>query len=186
MAIFVDANNKAVRQIPNSIVMKLPSSGRFNNDICNNVIGNFVGSMISNANPMTVVNITSNDNTVNIIPAVFPSVRMIGLAARPNPFYISDINIYDLAIAQVNQPDNLMALRMCARIAFWRYRVLKQQSFGGSNKMMITNMSNKTRNMNKRQRRSKSKSKSKSMSMFKSAKRAFYRTNKRNRTSKKY
>ena len=46
------------------------------------------------------------------------------------------------------------------------------------------NIKNKTRNMNKRQRQRRSKSKS--MSMLKSAKRAFYRTNKRNKTSRHY
>jgi hypothetical protein len=50
---------------------------------------------------------------------------------------------------------------------------------GGYTKKNITK---KTRNMNKRQRRSKSKS----MSMLKSAKRTFYRTNKRNKTSRQY
>ena len=52
---------------------------------------------------------------------------------------------------------------------------------GGYTKKNIT--SKKTRNMNKRQRQRRSKSKS--MSMFKSAKRAFYRTNKRNKTSRR-
>ena len=52
---------------------------------------------------------------------------------------------------------------------------------GGYTKKNIT--SKKTRNMNKRQRQRRSKSKS--ISMFKSAKRAFYRTNKRNKTSRR-
>lgn len=186
MAIFVDANGKAVREIPKSVVMKLPTTNRFENDTCNNVIGNYVGSMM--AAPMTVVNITSDANTVNIIPAVFPT-RAVGVpGGLPGQVYISDVDIRQEQFAQIYQPDNLMALRMCARIAFWRYRAMKPSSKGGSNKMMITNMSNKTRNMTKRQRRSKSKSKSKSksMSMFKSAKRAFYKTNKRNKTSRRY
>lgn len=80
------------------------------------------------------------------------------------------------------------ALRTLARIYSWEYMNLQsqagtdlfQQHFGG--KKNITNK--KYRNVNKRQRRSKSKSKS--MSMLKSAKRTFYRTNKRNKTSKKY
>ena len=46
------------------------------------------------------------------------------------------------------------------------------------------NITKKNRNMNKRQRQRRSKSKS--MSMLKSAKRAFYRTNKRNKTSRQY
>lgn len=187
MAIFVDANGKAVREIPTSIVMKLPTTNRFNNNICNNVIGNYVGSMM--VAPMSVVNITSDDNTVDIISAVYPAARVLGVAAAlPAALYISDIDIRGQLLNQINQPDNLMALRMCARIAFWRYRAMKPQSKGGSNNMMITNISNKTRNMTKRQRRSKSKSKSKSksMSMLKSAKRTFYRTNKRNKTSRRY
>jgi hypothetical protein len=187
MAIFVDANGTAVREIPTSIVMKLPTTNRFNNDICNNFIGNYVGSMM--AASMSVVNITSNDNTVNVAAAVYPPARVLGIAGGlPGNLYISDIDIRNQALNQINQPENLMALRMCARIAFWRYRVIKPASKGGSNKMMITNMSNKTRNMTKRQRRSKSKSKSKSksMSMLKSAKRTFYRTNKRNKTSRRY
>jgi hypothetical protein len=81
-----------------------------------------------------------------------------------------------------------LALRTLARIYSWEYMNaqslagadLFQQHFGG--KKNITNK--KYRNVNKRQRRSKSKSKS--MSMLKSAKRTFYRTNKRNKTSKKY
>ena len=48
------------------------------------------------------------------------------------------------------------------------------------------NIKNKTRNMNKRQRQRQRRSKSKSMSMLKSAKRAFYRMNKRNKTSRHY
>lgn len=187
MAIFVDANNKAVRQLPSSIVMKFPSTNRFNNNICNNVIGNYVGSMM--VAPMTVVNITSDANTVNVAAAVFPAARVLGIVALPGNVYISDVDIRQEALAQINNPDNLMALRMCARMAFWRYRAMKPQSKGGSNNMMITNnISNKTRNMTKRQRRSKSKSKSKSksMSMLKSAKRTFYRTNKRNKTSRRY
>jgi hypothetical protein len=80
------------------------------------------------------------------------------------------------------------ALKTLARIYSWEYMNrqsqdgvdLFQQHFGG--KKNITNK--KYRNVNKRQRRSKSKSKS--MSMLKSAKRTFYRTNKRNKTSKKY
>jgi hypothetical protein len=184
MAIFVDANGRAVREIPISIVMKLPTTNRFNNDICNNAIGNYVGSMT--ATPMTVVNITSDANTVNITDAVFPAERVLGVRGLPGQIFISDIDIRQVQLAQIYQPYNLMALRMCARIAFWRYRAIKPSSKGGSNKMMITNMSNKTRNMTKRQRRSKSKSKSKSksMSMLKSAKRTFYRTNKRNKTSR--
>ena len=79
------------------------------------------------------------------------------------------------------------ALRTLARIYSWEYMNLQSvhidlfhPHFGG--KKNITNK--KYRNVNKRQRRSKSKSKS--MSMLKSAKRTFYRTNKRNKTSKKY
>ena len=53
---------------------------------------------------------------------------------------------------------------------------------GGYIKKNIT--SRKNRNMNKRQRQRRSKSKS--MSMLKSAKRTFYRTNKRNKTSRQY
>lgn len=187
MAIFIDANNKAVRQLPKDIIMKFPSTNRLSNDTCNNVIGNYVGSMM--AAPMTVVNITSNNNTVNVAAAVFPAARVLGIpGGLPGNLYISDIDIRQEPLNQIYDPDNLMALRMCARIAFWRYRAMKPQSFGGSNKMMITNISNKTRNMTKRQRRSKSKSKSKSksMSMLKSAKRTFYRTNKRNKTSRRY
>ena len=52
---------------------------------------------------------------------------------------------------------------------------------GGYTKKNITK---KNRNMNKRQRQRRSKSKS--MSMLKSAKRTFYRTNKRNKTSRHY
>ena len=123
------------------------------------------------------------------VPAVFPAARVLGIVGLPANVYISDIpDIRTQALDQINTPDNLMALRMCARIAFWRYRAMKPQSFGGSNKMMITNISNKTRNMTKRQRRSKSKSKSKSksMSMFKSAKRTFYKMNKRSKTSRRH
>jgi hypothetical protein len=63
--------------------------------------------------------------------------------------------------------------------------VLRRRGLAGGYKK---NIKNKYRNMTKKQRhsKSKSKSKSKSMSMFKSAKRAFYRTNKRNKTSRKY
>jgi len=184
-ALFIDQNGNLVKQLPSSIIMKLPTTHRIENNQLNNGIANYVGSMMQT--PMTVVNITNTGNRVNVSAAVFPA-RMFGAGALPANVWISDHDIRAQPLNQIYDlnGDNLMALRMCARIALWRYRAIKPQSTGGSNKMMITNMSNKTRNMNKRQRRSKSKSKSKSMSMFKSAKRAFYKTNKRNKTSRRY
>jgi hypothetical protein len=191
MVIFVDkATGKPLKRIPSNIVMKLRKDGRQEADICNNAIGNFVGLMA--AVPMKVVSIVTNEEQGNKVSVVDPSLPVVqakinpAMANVPGNYFVGNVDVRALAAANVLQNEPLY--RFLARCAFYRYRAENQGTFGGSNKMMITNMSNKTRNMNKRQRRSKSKSKSKSksMSMFKSAKRAFYRTNKRNRTSKKY
>jgi hypothetical protein len=86
----------------------------------------------------------------------------------------------------VNMVSHLMGLAMYVFNLFilGRHELRRRGLAGGYKK----NIKNKYRNMTKKQRhsKSKSKSKSKSMSMFKSAKRAFYRTNKRNKTSRKY
>ena len=57
---------------------------------------------------------------------------------------------------------------------------------GGGSENKIPRLHFKKSYKNHRRTKNKNRNKSKSMSMFKSAKRAFYRTNKRNRTSKKY
>ena len=185
MAIFVEkASGKAVREMPSNIYIKRPTIGRYASDQCNYAIANYVGSMLQA--PLTVVQIQPNNTTVEVKAASAAGYGVLNVAAINHN--IAALDLQTIPVANMGAENVLMALRMCARMAFWRYRAVKPSSKGGSNKMMITNMSNKTRNMNKRQRRSKSKSKSKSksMSMFKSAKRAFYRTNKRNKTSKKY
>jgi hypothetical protein len=83
----------------------------------------------------------------------------------------------------VNMVSHLMGLAMYVFNLFTLGTTeLRRRGLAGGYK----NIKNKYRNMTKKQRHSKSKSKSKSMSMFKSAKRAFYRTNKRNKTSRKY
>jgi hypothetical protein len=57
---------------------------------------------------------------------------------------------------------------------------------GGGSENKIPRLHFKKSYKNHRRTKNKNRNKSKSMSMFKSAKRAFYRTNKRNKTSKKY
>jgi hypothetical protein len=57
---------------------------------------------------------------------------------------------------------------------------------GGGSENKIPRLHFKKSYKNHRRTKNKNRNKSKSMSMFKSAKRAFYRTNKRNNTSKKY
>ena len=191
MVIFVDKKSgnppkRAFKTIPPNIVIKLRNKGRRDADVCNNTIGNYVGSMCA-APPMKVVTIQDDvENKVAVANALYP-LRTLNLPAQPANYFVGD---YDVRTININNPltqEDFDTLRFLARVAFWRYRVLKPASYGGSNRMMITNGKNgrtKNRNMNKRQRRSKSKSKS--MSMFKSAKRAFYRTNKRNKTSRQY
>lgn len=99
--------------------------------------------------------------------------------------------LYPIGIGIMNRGNDThkAALKALARVFMWEFVNEQYQTkdaayepiYGGGKK----NISNKKyRNVNKRQRRSKSKSKS--MSMLKSAKRTFYRTNKRNKTSKKY
>jgi hypothetical protein len=86
----------------------------------------------------------------------------------------------------VNMVSHLMGLAMYVfNLFILGTNELRRRGLAGGYKK---NIKNKYRNMTKKQRhsKSKSKSKSKSMSMFKSAKRAFYRTNKRNKTSRKY
>jgi hypothetical protein len=190
MVIFVDKASgnppkRAFKTIPPNIVIKLRNTGRRAADECNNVIGNYVGSMC--LNNMKVVTIQDDEeNKVAVVDAVYPT-RTLSLPAQPAAYFVGDYDVRTINIGNPLTPEDLATLRFLARVAFWRYRVLKPASYGGSNRMMITNGKNrrtKNRNMNKKQRRSKSKSKS--MSMFKSAKRAFYRTNKRNKTSRHY
>lgn len=185
MAIFVDNYGRALRELPPNILIKIPKDIRRVSDACNFAIGSYVGSLVT-VNAINVISVNPNDNKVDIVLPTWASItRSLQLAAAaPNPNNISGVNTLTITRATMNTPDNAMLLRMLARIAFWRFRAVKRSSQGGSNKMMITNGRTKNRNMNKKQRRSKSKSKS--MSMFKSAKRAFYRTNKRNKTSRKY
>lgn len=184
MVIFVDKKSgKALKTIPPNIVIKLRNTGRRAADECNNVIGNYVGNMV--LHQMKVVTI-QDENKVAVVDAVYPA-RHLSLQAKPATFFVGDYDILTINTINSLTPEDFDTLRLLARVAFWRYRVLKPASYGGSNRMMITNGKNgrtKNRNMNKRQRRSKSKSKS--MSMFKSAKRTFYRTNKRNKTSRHY
>jgi hypothetical protein len=187
MAIFVDNYGRALRELPPNILIKIPKDIRRVSNACNFAIGSYVGSLVSAApnNAITVMSVNPNDNTVQIINPTWASItRPLQLAAAPAQNNISGVDTLTITRATMNTPENAMLLRMLARIAFWRFRAVKSGSMGGSNKMMITNGRTKNRNMNKKQRRSKSKSKS--MSMFKSAKRAFYRTNKRNKTSRKY
>ena len=184
MVIFVDKKSgRALKTIPPNIVIKLRNTGRRAADECNNVIGNYVGSMcLYNMKVVTI----EDENKVAVVNAVYPA-RQLGLTIRPGVYFVGDYDVRTININNSLTPEDLDKLRFLARVAFWRYRVLKPASYGGSNRMMITNGKNgrtKNRNMNKRQRRSKSKSKS--MSMFKSAKRTFYRTNKRNKTSRHY
>jgi hypothetical protein len=185
MAIFVDNYGRALRELPPNILIKIPKDIRRVSNACNFAIGSYVGSLVS-ANTINVISVNPNDNKVDIVVPNWASItRPLQLApAAPNPNNISGVDTLTITRVTMNTPDNAMLLRMLARIAFWRFRAVKSGSMGGSNKMMITNGRTKNRNMNKKQRRSKSKSKS--MSMFKSAKRAFYRTNKRNKTSRKY
>ena len=101
---------------------------------------------------------------------------------------VTPITIDVMTSVSLDNVATKLALKTLARIYSWEY--MNEQNRNGVNlfqlhvggKKNITNKKN--RNVNKRQRRSKSKSKS--MSMFKSAKRAFYRTNKRNKTSRHY
>lgn len=185
MVIFVDkATKRAFKTIPTNIVIKLRNTGRRTADECNNTIGNYIGSMC--LAPMKVVTIQDDEeNKVAVVDAAYP-LRALGLPAQTPGYFVGAHNVRTINIANPLTTEYFDTLRFLARVAFWRYRVLKPASYGGSNRMMITNGKNgrtKNRNMNKRQRRSKSKSKS--MSMFKSAKRV-YRMNKRNKTSKKY
>lgn len=191
MAIFVDKASgnppkRAFKTMPPNIVIKLRNTGRRAADECNNTIGNYIGSMCA-APPMKVVTIQDDvENKVAVANAVYP-LRTLSLAAHPLTYFVGAHDVRTINIANPLNAEDYDTLRFLARVAFWRYRVLKPASYGGSNRMMITNGKNgrtKNRNMNKRQRRSKSKSKS--MSMFKSAKRTFYRTNKRNKTSRQY
>ena len=191
MVIFVDKASgnppkRAFKTIPPNIVIKLRNTGRRAADECNNTIGNYIGSMCA-VPPMKVVTIQDDEeNKVAVLDAVYP-LRTLSLPAFPANYFVGDYDVRTINIANPLTAEDFATLRFLARVAFWRYRVLKPASYGGSNRMMITNGKNgrtKNRNMNKRQRRSKSKSKS--MSMFKSAKRTFYRTNKRNKTSRQY
>ena len=190
MVIFVDKASgnppkRAFKTIPSNIVIKLRNTGRRAADVCNNTIGNYIGSMCA-VPPMKVVTIQDDEeNKVAVVDAVYP-LKTLSLPIQPGTYFVGDNDVRTINIGNPLTPEDFDTLRFLARVAFWRYRVLKP-SYGGSNRMMITNGKNgrtKNRNMNKRQRRSKSKSKS--MSMFKSAKRAFYRTNKRNKTSRHY
>jgi len=190
MAIFIDKKSgvppkRALRTIPPNIVIKLRNTGRRAADVCNNTIGNYVGSMC--AAPMKVVTIEDDrQNKVAVVDAAYP-LRLLGLPVQNATYFVGDYDVRTINIGIPLTPLDDATLRFLARVAFWRYRASNAGSSGGSNRMMITNGKNgrtKNRNMNKRQRRSKSKSKS--MSMFKSAKRTFYRTNKRNKTSRQY
>lgn len=192
MAIFVDKASgnppkRAFKIMPSNIVIKLRNTGRRAADDCNNNIGNYIGSMCSAAAPMKVVTIQDDvENKVAVANAAYP-LRVLNLPAQPGAYFVGAHDVRTINIVNPLTAEDYDTLRFLARVAFWRYRVLKPASYGGSNRMMITNGKNgrtKNRNMNKRQRRSKSKSKS--MSMFKSAKRTFYRTNKRNKTSRQY
>ena len=192
MVIFVDKASgnppkRAFKILPPNIVIKLRNTGRRAADDCNNTIGNYIGSMCAAAAPMKVVTIQDDvENKVAVANAVYP-LRTLNLPAHPANYFVGDYDVRTINIVNPLTTEDFATLRFLARVAFWRYRVLKPASYGGSNRMMITNGKNgrtKNRNMNKRQRRSKSKSKS--MSMFKSAKRTFYRTNKRNKTSRQY
>ena len=190
MVIFVDKASgnppkRAFKTIPPNIVIKLRNTGRRAADECNNTIGNYIGSMCA-APPMKVVTIQDDEeNKVAVVNAAYPQ-RTLNLPNQPVSYFVGAHNVRTININNPLTLEDFATLRFLARVAFWRYRALIP-SYGGSNRMMITNGKNgrtKNRNMNKRQRRSKSKSKS--MSMFKSAKRAFYRTNKRNKTSRHY
>jgi len=190
MVIFVDKASgnppkRAFKILPPNIVIKLRNTGRRAADDCNNTIGNYIGSMCAAAAPMKVVTIQDDvENKVAVANAVYP-LRTLNLPVHPPAYFVGNYDVRTINIANPLTAEDFDTLRFLARVAFWRYRVLKPASSGGSNRMMITNGKNgrtKNRNMNKRQRRSKSKS----MSMLKSAKRTFYRTNKRNKTSRHY
>jgi hypothetical protein len=85
---------------------------------------------------------------------------------------------------------NVMSHAMGLAMYVYNVRVLGSKIPDRTRNVVISggytkkNITKKNRNMNKRQRQRRSKSKS--MSMLKSAKRTFYRTNKRNKTSRQY
>ena len=85
--------------------------------------------------------------------------------------------------AGINQDTKFRAAELfcCIKLAI---RIQNSNMVIGGNK--IPRLHFKKSYKNNRRTKNKNRNKSKSMSMFKSAKRAFYRTNKRNRTSKKY
>jgi hypothetical protein len=99
----------------------------------------------------------------------------------------------DVAFANVPLETKHRAAELfcCIKLAIKIKAGIQPQLGGGGNnaqlKMQIPRLySKKSYNNNRRTKnKNRNKSKSKSMSMFKSAKRAFYRTNKRNKTSRK-
>jgi hypothetical protein len=107
---------------------------------------------------------------VAINAAVKAKMEVMAGVALNGPVPYANFDNYQSSLQLVAYMENLRALLTSATWAG-----LRPAPRGGS----------RTKKLNRR-RAAKSKSKSKSMSMFKSAKRAFYKMNKRNKTSRKH